>query len=104
MKQWDRLPAVDHAYIDEHSVAARYIDNTLTYEEREAFETHMVDCQDCTDRILLAGIFHARQPSEQSVAAKAAVQLTPWQLLVLFVIAALLLLAIPALLIPILLR
>lgn len=104
MKQWDRLPAaMDHAYIDEHTVAARYLENALTYEEREAFETHMVDCQDCTDRILLAGIFHARQPGEQAVAAKA-VKLTPWQLLLLFVTAALLLLAIPALLIPILLR
>jgi Putative zinc-finger len=104
MTQWYRLPAVDHAYMDELSVAARYIDNTLTYEEREAFETHMVDCQDCTDRILLAWIFHARMPAKQPGPAKSAVKLTPWQLLLLFVVAALMLLAIPALLIPILLR
>src|SRR5579863_5672020 len=55
---------MDHRYIDEHSVAARYIDNALTVTERAAFEAHLVDCQDCTDRILLAGMFHAQPDSE----------------------------------------
>ena len=103
-----KLPVMDHRYIDEHSVAARYIDNTLTAAERFAFEAHMIDCQECTDRILLAEIFHARQPDapakELPLRAKLAARLAPWQLIVLFAITALLLVAIPALLIPLFVR
>jgi hypothetical protein len=51
---------MNHVYIDEHAVAERYIGNALLLEEREAFERHVVDCQECTDRLLLAGMFHAR--------------------------------------------
>jgi hypothetical protein len=51
---------MDHHYIDEHAVAERYLGNTLALEDREAFERHLVDCQECTDRLLLAGMFHAR--------------------------------------------
>jgi hypothetical protein len=99
------LPVMDHHYIDEHSIAARYIDNRLTRDELAAFEAHMVDCQECTDRILLAGIFHARQPVERAeelpLRARFAAQLAPWQLIVLFAITALLLLAVPTVVIPI---
>jgi hypothetical protein len=102
------MSAMDHRYIDEFSVAARYIDKALTARERAAFESHMVDCQECTDRILLAEIFHTREPNEAPPHlpphAQLAAHLAPWQLLVLFLIAAVLLLAIPTLLIPILLR
>lgn len=52
--------AMDHHYIDEHAVAERYLGNTLALEDREAFERHLVDCQECADRLLLAGMFHAR--------------------------------------------
>ncbi|HLH37656.1 MAG TPA: zf-HC2 domain-containing protein [Bryobacteraceae bacterium] len=100
--------AMDHRYIDEHSVASRYIENRLSGAERAAFEAHMVDCQECTDRILLAGIFHARLPDHSHrdlpMRARLAARLAPWQILVLFAITALLLVAIPALLIPIFVR
>jgi hypothetical protein len=52
--------AMDHQYIDANAVAQRYLVNRLRIEEREDFERHLVDCQECTDRILLAGMFHAR--------------------------------------------
>lgn len=119
MNPWTPISFVmDHRYIDEHSVAARYIDNALTATERAAFESHPVDCQDCADRILLAGMFHAQpagevwnQASRQVVfretlpfRARFAARLAPWQLIVIFAITALLLLAIPALLIPVFLR
>ena len=103
MNPLDPLAAtMDHRHIDEHSIAARYIDNALAAEERAAFEAHMVDCQECTDRILLAGIFHARQPSkpELPLRARFVAKMTPWQIVVVFAIAALLLVAIPALLLP----
>src|SRR5580700_5435047 len=54
------LMAMDHQYIDANAVAQRYLVNRLRIEEREDFERHLVDCQECTDRILLAGMFHAR--------------------------------------------
>ena len=48
---------MDHRYIDDHSVAERYLDHTLPPGERSRFEAHLVDCQECTDRILLAEMF-----------------------------------------------
>jgi hypothetical protein len=51
---------MDHQYIDANAVAERYLGNRLRLKEREDFERHLVDCQECTDRILLAGMFHAR--------------------------------------------
>ncbi len=51
---------MDHRYIDDRSVADRYLDHTLSPEERAEFETHLVDCQECTDRLLLAEMFHNR--------------------------------------------
>jgi hypothetical protein len=51
---------MDHSYIDAHSVAERYLDHTLSAEELRAFEEHIVDCQECGDRLLLAEMFHAR--------------------------------------------
>lgn len=95
---------MDHRYIDERSVAARYIDNALTSEERLEFEAHMVDCQDCTDRILLAGIFHGRRPGETPRLpwrAKLIARFAPWQMVFFFAVAALLAAAIPAVLIRI---
>ncbi len=91
---------MDHRYIDDHSVAARYIDNALPLKDREAFEKHLVDCQECTDRLLLAGMFHARKanpapPEPLPFRARLAARLSPWQLVLIFVIAATLLLMIP---------
>jgi hypothetical protein len=93
---------MDHRYIDDHSVASRYIDNALSLKDREAFEKHLVDCQECTDRVLLAGMFHARQPSAAPscdplpLRARFAAHLSPLQLVLIFVVAAMLLLAIPS--------
>ncbi len=95
---------MDHHYIDEHSVAQRYIDNALTPEARVAFETHLVDCQECTDRVLLAGMFQARQPDPLPLRVKLAARLKPWQMIAIFAIIILLLVAVPAILIPVWLR
>jgi len=50
---------MEHAYIEQHAVAERYICNTLPEKERADFEQHLVDCQECMDRLLLAGMFHS---------------------------------------------
>jgi hypothetical protein len=51
---------MDHAYIDANSVAERYLDHALSPDDLRAFEEHIVDCQECADRLLLAEMFHAR--------------------------------------------
>jgi anti-sigma factor RsiW len=103
---------MDHRYIDEHSVAERYLGRELSAEEREAFEAHVVDCQECTDRLMLAEMFHARNGFKQKahhpppgltpapeqeipLRARFIAHFRPWQLVVIFAAAALLLLAIP---------
>jgi|ERR1700722_3130579 len=52
--------AMNHAYIDANCVAERYLTQALSPEELRAFEEHIVDCQECADRLLLAEMFHAR--------------------------------------------
>jgi anti-sigma factor RsiW len=100
---------MDHRYVDQFAVAERYLDHELAPDERAAFEQHLVDCQECTDRVLLAEMFHARQlnglpaPSpatRQSTRQSTLIlRLKPWQLALLALIAALAL-AIPAIVIP----
>src|SRR5580698_54586 len=51
---------MDHGYVDQYAVAQRYLDHALSPKEREEFEAHLVDCQECTDRLLLAEMFHNR--------------------------------------------
>jgi len=51
---------MDHAYIDANCIAERYLDQALSAEELREFEEHIVDCQECGDRLLLAEMFHAR--------------------------------------------
>jgi hypothetical protein len=105
MIQWNTAPAMDHRYIDDNLIAARYIDNALSPQDRAAFEQHVVYCPECSDRILLAGMFQTRQPGPAASAepdpvpfrAKLAARLTPWQLFLIFVASAILLLAIPSL-------
>src|SRR5579862_2889210 len=98
---------MDHRYIDELSVAERYVDNALKPEERVAFEAHLVDCQECTDRVLLAGMFHTRAvngvPKAETPPPKTGlvVRLKLWQVLLIFGVGVLLLVAIPTTLIPI---
>ncbi len=86
---------MDHRYIDEHSMAARYIENALSPQERAVFEEHLVDCQECMDRLLLAGMFHARE-EPLPLRARFAARFRPWQLILIFAIGAILLLAIPS--------
>jgi hypothetical protein len=51
---------MDHAYIDENSIAERYLRHSLSSDDLCAFEEHIVDCQECADRLLLAEMFQAR--------------------------------------------
>jgi hypothetical protein len=97
------LAAMNHRYIDDHSLAERYVANALPPAERAAFETHMVDCEQCTERVLLAKMFQVRKPAAKirlPLRARIAADLKPWQLLVIFALAALLLLGIPTVLVP----
>jgi hypothetical protein len=64
---------MNHAYIDVNSIAERYLDRALSAEQLREFEEHIVDCQECADRLLLAEMFHARnghkaKPDEKMVA------------------------------------
>jgi predicted anti-sigma-YlaC factor YlaD len=106
---------MDHRYIDENGVAERYLEHALAPEEHDVFESHLVDCEECTDRLLLAQIFLDHRALGHKAAAEAApaqplppvessslpmraqfvARMSPWQLLLLAVVAALLLLAVP---------
>jgi hypothetical protein len=99
---------MDHRYIDENSLAERYLEHALPSDEHHAFESHLVDCEECTDRLLLAQIFleHRPQPKPSELDRDAALALMPMraqfvarmkplQLLLLALLAALALLAIP---------
>ena len=88
---------MDHAYIDANSVAERYLNQALSPEDLRAFEEHIVDCQECADRLLLAEMFHARnghkpKPDKEMVAR--VVLYKPTRVIVMLIAAAL---AIPAL-------
>jgi len=67
---------MDHCHIDEQQVAERYVKHTLGAAERAAFEAHLVDCQECADRLLLAEMFHARNGAIKAARA-ASFQLPP---------------------------
>jgi len=82
---------MDHWYIDEFAVAERYVEGSLELEERAAFEAHFPRCPGCSDRVLLAELFGKPLPRR----ARFVAQFKPWQLVVLFALAALLLLALP---------
>jgi hypothetical protein len=93
---------MDHRYIDEFAVTERYLKHGLSGDERDAFEEHLVDCQECTDRLLLAEMFHARMPNgagtpgaEPASQSTLVLRAKPWKLVVLAIIA-LLALSIPA--------
>lgn len=90
---------MEHAYIEEHGVAERFICNTLNEKERADFEQHLVDCQECMDRILLAGMFHSRVVNQlhnqpPPLRSGLVLRLRPRQLVWLFAASALLLSAI----------
>jgi hypothetical protein len=101
----DARSQMDHRYIDQFAVAERYLNHSLTAQERTAFESHMVDCQECTDRVLLAEMFQIREvnglPSEGLPSAGLparpstglVLRLKPWQIGALAITAALVLAA-----------
>jgi type II secretory pathway pseudopilin PulG len=43
--------SMDHDQIEERSLAERYVAGTLSADERDGFEEHLVDCPRCLDRI-----------------------------------------------------
>jgi hypothetical protein len=51
---------MDQGHILGDSIVDRYFYHELTLEELAAFEAHLVDCEMCRDRVLLAGMFHVR--------------------------------------------
>jgi hypothetical protein len=83
---------MDHRYIDEFAVPKRYVEDALEPDERAAFEAHFPRCEECADRVLLAEMFGKPLPRR----ARFIAQFKPWQLIVLFALAAILLLAFPA--------
>lgn len=54
---------LDHEYIDDHSLPERYLRHALPLFERRAFELHLVDCEECADRLMLAEMFLLRNGS-----------------------------------------
>jgi hypothetical protein len=58
---------MDHAYIDANSVAEGYLNHALSPQDLREFEEHIVDCQECADRLLLAEMFHARNGHQSRV-------------------------------------
>jgi predicted anti-sigma-YlaC factor YlaD len=51
---------MDQGHIQGDSVVESYLNHQLTPEERTQFEAHLVDCEACRDRVLLAEMFHVR--------------------------------------------
>jgi anti-sigma factor RsiW len=103
---------VDHRYIDEQAIAERYLRHSLLPRERTEFEAHLIDCQECADRVLLAEMFQVRNGaprarpsiSQQPVLdpyaslplrARVIARYPPWALVLIFAIAGLLLLLVP---------
>jgi anti-sigma factor RsiW len=87
-----RQYAMDHAYIDANSIAERYLDHTLPPEDLDEFEKHLVDCQECADRLLLAEMFHARnghKPKADPEAVARLVLYKPRRVIMILVAAAL---------------
>jgi len=73
---------MDHRYIDEHSVAERYLEQELQPEELSEFEEHLTGCRECMDRVVLAGMFLVRSAIPERVRLKF------WQVGVFFLVSA----------------
>jgi anti-sigma factor RsiW len=98
---------MDHAFIDDHAVAERYVKRTLPADERVVFEAHLVDCPECADRVLLAAMLRngrskpvrvappLRASAPQPVKRSNVSSLRIWKLALWFAAAAAALLAVP---------
>ena len=107
---------MNHADIDGKGVVEAYLRHKLSPEDRAEFESHLVDCEDCRDRVLLAEMFHARngivrvkpvEPPAPEIPetieyapklpqrAQFVAWLEPWQIWVILIVAAALLVLIP---------
>jgi anti-sigma factor RsiW len=111
---------MDQGHIQGDSMVESYLHHQLTPEERTQFEAHLVDCEACRDRVLLAEMFHVRnglvrqEPAAPEVEiispsssyrplrvtplpkrARFVAGLEPWQIWVILTAAALLLVLIP---------
>jgi hypothetical protein len=51
---------MDQDHIPGDNVVECYLRHELTPEERSRLEAHLVDCEECRDRVLLAEMFHVR--------------------------------------------
>jgi anti-sigma factor RsiW len=51
---------MDQGHIQGDSMVESYLHHLLTPEDRTQFEAHLVDCEACRDRVLLAEMFHVR--------------------------------------------
>lgn len=70
---------MNHQYIDEHDIAGQYLRQELVGPDRDAFQTHLVDCPECADRVLLAEMFQSsaadtlgRLPRQEPLPARGA--------------------------------
>jgi len=115
---------VNQGHIQGDSVVSSYLHHQLSVQERSDFEAHLVDCEECRDRVLLAEMFHVRnglvrqtptqeKPEEPKVdivyrciphpprpkplptRARFVAGLRPWQIWVILIAAAMLLVLIP---------
>ena len=111
---------MDQDHIQDDSIVESYLRHRLTPEKRTLFEAHLVDCETCRDRVLLAEMFQVRnglvrqEPTVHEVEiispngsyrparvtplpkrARFVAGLKPWQIWVILTAAALLLLLIP---------
>ncbi len=91
------LIPINHAYIEERNVAERFVNGDLRQSEREAFERHYVDCQECMDRVALAQLFRSEAKRKKSTVAIFSILATfsPHHQALIFVAATLALLLMP---------
>src|SRR5258708_24213470 len=95
---------MDHAYIDEHNVVARYEMGKLSTAESASFEEHFVDCAQCQEQLTVAENFRQglraavaqnsdlMEPGDSSVTATS----PPWRWAIWGAAASLALLSVPA--------
>ena len=75
---------MDHAYIDENRVPDGFLRHTLLPAVREAFVSHLLRCEECRDRVLLAEMFldsvEAAQPVPPVQVVQVPVEPVPFSL------------------------